>query len=124
MITFALMRFLQIIILGKTTMECKINGLKWNVFFVDKNDDKLLYDGSNNLGVTYYDDLEIYLKTDMSKPLFRQTVIHELVHAFLFSYGIHLENSDVTEEAVCDFCGAHLDKIVKLTKRVVEIWER
>lgn len=124
MIILALMRFIANYYIGGTTMEFKINGLKWNAFFVDKNDSKLLYDGSNNLGVTYYDDLKIYLKNDMSKPLFRQTVIHELVHAFLFSYGIHLENSDVTEEAVCDFCGAHLDKILKLTKRVVDIWER
>ena len=50
------------------------------------------------------------------RSLRRQTVIHELVHALLFSYGIDIEGA--TEENVCDLIGAHLDELVKLKEAI------
>lgn len=99
-------------------MNIKINGLQWEIFCVSPENKKLELDEVQCLGITYYTEQEIYLNEKLELGLFRQTVIHELVHAFLFSFGYHLE-CDMVEEAVCDFLGSHLDKIYKLTKKVI-----
>ncbi len=43
-------------------------------------------------------------------------MIHELVHALLFSYGINAEGA--TEEEICDLIGAHLDELVRLKEAI------
>lgn len=96
----------------------KINGLKWKIFFVASESPKLTDEDNkrNILGITYFRECEIYIDKNLSKPLRRQTVIHELVHALLFSYGIDIEGA--TEENVCDLIGAHLDELVRLNEAV------
>lgn len=96
----------------------KINGLEWDIICVHNKDNKLLLDGLECLGVTYFQEQQIYLNKDTSKKMFRTTVIHELVHAFLFSYGYHLDCNDM-EEAVCDFLGSNLDRIYRLANKIV-----
>ena len=49
----------------------------------------------------------------------RQTVIHELIHAFSFSFGVHLVANEKTEELVCDFMGSHLDEIYTTTNKIM-----
>ena len=96
----------------------KINGLKWKVHFVKSSSPKLANDNNSEsfLGVAYCKKCEIYIDKSLSKPLRKQTVIHELVHALLFSYGIDIEGA--TEENVCDFIGAHLDELVRLKEAI------
>ncbi len=96
----------------------KINGLKWKIFFVASESPKLTDEDNkrNILGITYFRECEIYIDKSLNKPLRRQTVIHELVHALLFSYGIDIEGA--TEENVCDLIGAHLDELVKLKEAI------
>lgn len=96
----------------------KINGLKWKVHFVKGSSPKLADENNNTsfLGVAYCKECEIYIDKSLSKPLRKQTVTHELVHALLFSYGIDIEGA--TEENVCDFIGAHLDELVKLKEAI------
>lgn len=105
-------------------MIIKINGLEWTVFFVPREHNKLEMDDMQCMGITYFSDLQIYFDKTLSAELMRQTVIHELVHAFLFSYGIHIEcdNNKDTEEAVCDFCGAYFDKLGKLSNKIIKTW--
>lgn len=107
-------------------MTVKINGLEWTVFFVLREHEKLELEDTQCMGVTYFSDLQIYIDESLSEKLVRQTVIHELAHAFLFSHGIHLEcmNSKDTEEAVCDFCGAYLDDIYKFTNKIINNWKK
>lgn len=96
----------------------KINGMKWKVFFVKSGSPKLIdeTDGTAALGFTYFRECEIYIDKNLCKPLRRQTVIHALVHALLFSYGIDIEGA--TEENVCDLIGAHLDELVILKEAI------
>ena len=96
----------------------KINGLKWKIFFVASESPKLTDEDNkkNILGITYFRECEIYIDKSLSKPLRKQTVIHELVHALLFSYGINAEGA--TEEEICDLIGAHLDELVKLKEAI------
>ena len=100
-------------------MKFKANGLTWSVQSVQRNSEKLKVNNADCLGVTYYHDLQIFLDGSVSKELFRQTAIHELIHAFTFSFGVHLIANEKTEESVCDFMGAHLDEIFSVANRIV-----
>lgn len=101
-------------------MKLRINGLNWNVQNVQRNDEKLKSkDGDSCFGVTYYQELSVYLDKSMPKELYRQTVVHELIHAFTFSFGVHLFANERTEESVCDFMGAHLDEICSATNKIM-----
>lgn len=46
----------------------------------------------------------------------RQTLIHELTHAVIFSYGHHVEYD---EETVCNFIGSHFEEIGKLANKIL-----
>lgn len=105
-------------------MIIKINGLKWTVLFASRGDNILKLDDLQCMGVTDYFNLKIYLDGSISEELMRQTVIHELTHAFLFSYGVHVECDEDTEEAVCDFCGANFDKMLRATNKIIKGWHR
>ena len=100
-------------------MKFKANGLTWEVKSVKSDNEKLKFRGSECLGVTYYKDLQIFIDCGLSKELYRQTVIHELIHAFSFSFGVHLIANEETEESVCDFIGAHLDEIYITTNKIM-----
>lgn len=100
-------------------MKFKANGLTWEVQSVQRDNEKLKLNGNECLGVTYYKDLQIFLDGSLQKELFRQTAIHELVHAFSFSFGVHLIANDKTEESVCDFIGCHLDEIYTAANKIM-----
>ena len=73
--------------------------------------------------MTYFEKRRIYLDKEFSEKEFRETVVHELVHAFLRAYGIDLSSVDDVEETVCDFVGEHIKKISKLTSKIVKAWK-
>lgn len=102
-------------------MNFKINGLKWKLSDVERGNDRLtLKNGNTCFGVTSYQDLEIWIDGTQPKELYRQTLIHELIHAFTFSFGVHLFANENTEESICDFMGAHLDEIMKIVNRAFD----
>lgn len=100
-------------------MKFKANGLIWEVQAVQREDEKLKLHGDECLGITYFKDLQIFIDRSLSKELFRQTVIHELIHVFSFSFGVHLVANEKTEESVCDFMGAHLDEIYETANKIM-----
>lgn len=102
-------------------MQIVINGLTWKVFNADPDSNNLK--DSRNVpcfGITSFPRLTIYLRNDQTKALYRQTLIHELVHAYTFSFGVHLYADDNTEESVCDFFGANADKIITHANQIME----
>jgi hypothetical protein len=101
-------------------VKFKINGLNWTVQSVQSENEKLKLKNNACLGVTYCQDLQIFLDGTLAKELYRQTVIHELVHAFAFSFGVHLVANEKTEESVCDFIGAHLDEIYSTANKIMD----
>lgn len=94
----------------KVIREAKvmINGLKWHITEVDE-----CPVGKGVVGSTYYDTCHIYLKED-TQPLlnFEQTLIHELTHAFQWSYGLF--NITHTAETTSDFMGTYARKILEV----------
>lgn len=103
-------------------MEFMVNGLKWQLFNVPDHDESLFVGGRECLGATYYKKLEVAMNSTLPKELYRQVLIHELIHAFTFSYGVDLVANEETEESVCDFMGAHLDEIVKTVNHLMGLY--
>lgn len=98
-----------------------IGSLKWAISFVPSDNEGLKGDsGEAALGMTYYRTCHIYVDNTMQPTLIRSTVIHELVHAFSFSYGIHLLANDETEESVADFFGTFGDEIIRLADQIMK----
>lgn len=92
----------------------KINGLKWDVEILQPDDEQLNGD-STYMGLCVFLEQKIYLRGGMSKKLTERTFLHELVHAFIFSYGI---NEDMDEEGICNFISAHFDGFQKIIQEV------
>ena len=98
----------------KYEMTIKIHNYKWRVKFVSE----CSIDDTACLGLTEYLEQTIKIRKGMSKELTRATVIHELVHAFLFCYGI--QDDPYKEEQVCEFFGVHADEIMNLTEKIMK----
>ena len=100
-------------------MKIKIHNDVWKVKLVDANAKKMNPDpDSYNFGLTEYKELLISIMEGRCASVTRSTVIHELVHAFMFSYGHTVEGN----EAMCDFFGVHADEIIDLTNRIMGRW--
>ncbi len=104
----------------KSKATVNINGLNWNVFFVDKHYEELVdEDGEQNAyGVALLREGEIYIDDSLPEGLMRKIVTHELVHAVAFTYSVDLENAD--EEKMCDFVATHFDEIKTLRKAILK----
>ncbi|MCM1167287.1 MAG: hypothetical protein NC299_18355 [Lachnospiraceae bacterium] len=106
-------------------MEIKINDFEWQVDFINDGDERLTHKDSECFGITIPADLRIFLSDNMPKSLRRRIVIHELVHAFLYSYNVSLpSDADAAEEAFCDFIGAYLSKIYKAANKIMSFYEK
>ena len=103
-------------------MKFKLNCIDWELIIVPQNDPRLTLDGCACYGVTNIREQTIYIDGSLSKIVFKQTVIHELIHAFKWSYGVHFPTSDEEDidESLCDFMGAHLCSVYGLTKRIMK----
>ncbi len=98
-------------------LKIKIHNDTWKIKVVDRNKKKMNPgEGELNLGLTEYEKNCISIRNGMKRSVTRSTVIHELTHAFLFSYGNKVED----EEQMCDFFGVHGDEIVSLADRIME----
>lgn len=98
-------------------MKITIHNNVWKVKLVDANKKKMNPSKNNiNLGLCEFEKCVISIRDGMTRSVTRATVTHELVHAFLFSYGNTVEG----EEQMCDFFGVHGDEIMRLTDEIME----
>lgn len=108
----------SLVIHGYIDMKFTVNGLKWDMEYVDADTVRMNEDGGKFLGLTEYDTQTISIRTGLSKQLTRQAVIHELCHCFLFSLGISCDWYD--EEQVCNFFGSHADAMMGVAERFMK----
>lgn len=101
-------------------MKLKINDLEWNLTFVKKNEIEGCY------GITRFSSLTIKIATDLHKDIVRTTITHELVHAYLESFGYTPPSIDsalmFSEEQICDFIAMNQDFIMKQSSKVFSIY--
>lgn len=86
-----------------------INGLNWKIVFTE-NENDLVVNNSVRLGVTDRNRLKIYLYDKLTGNLLRKVLIHELTHAWLFSYDYNLDVE--TEEMLCAFLDTYAEDII------------
>lgn len=98
-------------------MKIKIHNDVWKVKLIKASAEKMNPDKNHlNLGLTEYVEGVINIREGLNESVARSTVIHELVHAFIFSYGHTIEG----EEVMCDFFGVHADEIVELAEQIMK----
>lgn len=86
-------------------IKIKINKLTYTIEFVATTSVE------NTLGTCESSAGKIQVLNSLSKEQTRQTLIHELTHAYLWAYGFFEWAG--SEEAMCDFIGTYADDIVK-----------
>lgn len=93
--------------------KLKINDLTWELKIVDRDSEFLKLDDPDlvNAGITDYHDLKIYIDQSLSDDMIQRTIIHELTHAFIFSYGY---SDMMNEEEICKFIESHLISLYNL----------
>lgn len=94
-------------------MKIEINNLTWEIEFVERDSKFLKLDDPDlvNAGITDRHDLKIYIDQSLSDDMIQRTIIHELTHAFIFSYGY---SDMMNEEEICKFIESHLISLYKL----------
>lgn len=91
-------------------IKININNIDYIFKIVEWNDERLkMEDGDFHFGVTNFKDKEIYIANNLSEQTKRTTIIHEITHAFIDSFG--MLQIDWNDEIVADFISAHLDNI-------------
>lgn len=91
-------------------MKTTINNIEWEIVLTTDSEYLKRSDGSITLGVTDLNVTTIYLWKNLRGQLFRKVLIHELSHAFIFSYGFYLTIDE--EEFLCSFIDTYAEDII------------
>lgn len=94
-------------------MKCIINNLEFEILKVERKNDNLIVEGTHRIGACHYDDCKIYLADYMSLQMLKNTLLHELSHAFISSHGL-LGVNKFNQETVCEFVACHSESITKI----------
>lgn len=78
-----------------------INNIKWNIIFTNNVEYLKRNDGSITLGITDNNIKTIFIFNKLNSALTKKVLIHELTHAYIFSYNYYLTLEE--EEFVCSF---------------------
>ena len=98
-------------------MKIIVNGIVWKIKYTHNRYDLSRDDGTLTWGVTDRSTQEIFIYDRLS-PYMRQKVLtHELVHAWIFSYGIYLDVEQ--EEFVCSFIDTYAREIIAKADEVL-----
>lgn len=86
-----------------------INGLEWKLKLGETVGDGLL-------GLTSFDEPTIYIRYQKNRESMFRTLTHELVHAYLFSYGFTNLDDDkkFSEEFICNFIANNVINILDI----------
>lgn len=93
----------------------EINGVRWDIVFVNPNSDKLRRsDGSITVGMTENsgDFHTVYLSNALYGQFLRRVLRHELVHCFMFSYSIHISIQE--EEYIANWVATYGTDLIEI----------
>lgn len=109
--------------MSEEKIEVGILGYVWKVIFVNDKSPNLVSPLKEDcyLGVCHNLDYTIYIDKTMNKNTLRQTMLHELTHAYLGSVLHNEEKYD--QEFICNFVGKYADQIVSSANYVIEMYE-
>ena len=94
-----------------------INGIEWKIKFVQPWDEVLIREnGTHALGMCDRFVKTIYLAKNLEGSMLKKVICHELVHAAMFSYGVHLSVDQ--EEVIADIIATYGEEIINITNKV------
>jgi hypothetical protein len=103
--------------------KIKIHNNEYEIIFVSNKDDNLLMsDGEYHSGVTDFRNKKIYIADNLNKYSYCYTLLHELTHAIIDSYG--LLQVDWNDEIVADFIGNYYITICNLLDNIVNDYKK
>jgi hypothetical protein len=99
-------------------VQIRIGNIVWNVYPVCRGDERLQSAANETvLGITYFQEAEIYICTDNTNPyILKRTIRHELCHAALFSCGFTADT--MNEEDICNFFESNAEEICEKSEDV------
>lgn len=101
-------------------MQITINGINWEVKFVNPESRLLIdNDGNSCLGLTFLNRGEIYIGINRPYDMVKRTVIHEISHAVLATTQI-TNPANYTEEDIVRFVASYGKIILEATDKVME----
>ena len=98
-------------------MRVEINNIEWDIIFTNNTDDLKRSDGSITFGVTDVNVLGIFIWSSLRGRMLRKVMLHELSHAFIFSYGYYLTLEE--EEFLCSFIDTYAEDIISYTDSIL-----
>ena len=96
-------------------MKIKINGNEWEI--IEVSEDKMNNEQKNDytLGLTIYKEQEIWLVQNQKNPT--KTLVHELMHAWLFEYGHNAQEREFNHEDVCEIMASSIEFINEIVMK-------
>lgn len=97
-------------------MKVKIKNYEYTIIEVDDTDEDFMKDGKLQLyGQTIFSKQTIKIYKNLSPMRKRETLIHELTHAFFDVYlaSYHIKDT-FDEEDICCFMGTYSEDILKI----------
>ena len=102
-------------------MKFKMNNHEREILELPKEQIKLIYEKETNeetiyvYGLTKYDNHKIYINKELCFDMKRKTLMHELMHCYLFTY-VSFNNIDFCIDDFCDISANSHDIIHKIVK--------
>lgn len=96
------------------SLQARIHDELYTINFVDSKNDKLISPEDDRIhwGITRFEEKGIYIRDDLDEGTTKKILIHELVHAFVESYGFGQVDWD--EEIVADFLEQYFQEIANI----------
>lgn len=100
----------------------KIGNAEYKIYFLNNDFDKRLYlkdDEKYHFGIINFADEEIYINGNLTLNKIKQTLVHEITHAFINEFGFKAIDY-FNEEQICEFMSMYGDKILILCTSIIE----
>ena len=93
--------------------KIRINNVEWSIIPFHRTTEE--YDGQ-----TCVSQLTIKFNVDQNREIVKKSLIHELVHAHLDSFGFgSYSTGQLNIEQVCEFISFNAENIIKLTEKIM-----
>lgn len=99
----------------------KINNLEWCIKLVPTRNRNLVVENNECFGSCNYTELTIYLDDSLQYSRIKQTLSHELTHAYLHSYMIEMKEN-YNEENICEFVSLYSQHILDDCRKFMEFY--
>ena len=101
-------------------MKIKIHDHTWNVELIDPSD-PYLENGACD-GRCNYKERRVVVNKDQHPEMIKETLLHELTHAYLGMQGRYRQDK-LTKEEVCEFIGWNAQSMLDTANVILKEWK-